>query len=449
MGSEEGVGVSLGWQGFVSKPLPALLGSAVYVGACALFVLIVFLRGGPNPAETDAHAVTLPTTAISHGDLRSAARETVVPNPPGYPLLTAPLVLALRPWVGSPRWCDDKPVPSILRKLGNQYFRTILGPCTAEHGQDHGKPYPIWYRSQGILAILGWIVLAAGAVLFLRAAGAGRGIGELLLVLMLAVLPAASDAIAQTFHPQDLMSVGFACAGMAQASRRRWVLVGVLFGVAFLCKQFAVLPLLAVLAAAPTARARAWVFVAAGAVVAGGVVPFYLVAPDATVRAMTAVYVAGVNFVSTPTVVGVLSILEKTKLEIARDAPIVMAAVLVVWARRRAGASLLAPVPLAGLCLACLSTRLVFEISLLNYYFLAVAVALLLLDFTRRRLPVWSVAWIVATRFVLTPMVSHVPLTLTALLFLAAALIPIGIGLSQVPVATSRSAPAHSQSVRS
>ena len=41
----------------------------------------------------------------------------------------------------------------------------------------------------------------------------------------------------------------------------------------------------------------------------------------------------------------------------------------------------------------------------------------------------WSVGWIVATRFVLTPLAPHVALTLTAALFLVAALVPIGLGL--------------------
>ncbi len=434
--------MSVWWRGFVSRPLPTPLRLAVHIAGCVVFVAILFVRGGPNPAETDAHAVTLPTTAISHGDLRGAERETLVPNPPGYPLLTAPFVLALRPWIGSPRWCDDKPIPSILRRVGNQYFRSILGPCTARHGADHGKPYPIWYRSQAVLAILGWIVLVEGAVTFLRAAGSGGGVGEALLVVALAVLPAASDAIAQTFHPQDLMSVGLICAGMSQALRRRWMVVGVLFGAAFLCKQFAILPVLAVLAAAPRGRARARVVVAAVGIVAAGVVPFYVVAPVDTVRAMTAVYVSGVNLVKTPTVVGLLDILEKTKLEIARDAPIALAALLALWARRRAGADLLSPVPLVGVCLACLATRLVFEISLLNYYFLAVGVVLLLLDFTRKRPPLWSVMWIVGTRFLLTPLVSRVPLTLIAVLFLVAALVPIGLGLTQkVAVSSSSTVP--------
>ena len=164
------------------------------------------------------------------------------------------------------------------------------------------------------------------------------------------------------------------------------------------------------LAAAPGWQARARVVVPVGAVVAAAVVPFYVVAPVDTVRAMTAVFVAGVRLEKTPTVVGLLDMAEKTKLTVARDAPIVLAAVLVVWARWRAAHRLLAPRPLVGLALACLATRLVFEISLLNYYFLAVGVALVLLDVIGRRLPVWSVGWIVATRFVLTPLAPHVAL---------------------------------------
>jgi hypothetical protein len=191
--------------------------------------------------------------------------------------------------------------------------------------------------------------------------------------------------------------------------------------------------LLAVLAAAPGWRARARVVVPVVGVVALGVIPFYLVAPVDTVRAMTAVFVSGVTMERTPTLIGLLAITENVKLEIARDAPIVAAGLLVMWARWRAGGALLSPPALVGLGVACLATRLVFEISLLNYYFLAVGAGLLLLDFTARRIPVWSVTWIVATRFVLSPLAAHVSLTLTAALFLVAALVPIALGLVHVP----------------
>jgi hypothetical protein len=433
--------VSDWWRRLDTKPIPTRLRLLAHAGACAIFVIVIFVRGGPNPAETDAHAVTFPTTAISHGDLRGAERQTLVPDPPGYPLLMAPLVAAFRPWIGSPRWCDDKPIPAILREPGAAFFRSILMPCATQHHTDRGRPLPIWYRSQAVLALLGWIVLAVGSVILLRAAGAGGGPAEALLVVALALLPAASDAIAQTYHPQDLMSVGLACAGISQALRRRWFLVGALFAAAFLCKQFAILPLFAVVAAAPAWRARVRILVPAAGVVALGVLPFYVVAPVDTVHALTAVYVAGVKFVRTPTLVGVLAIQERLKLQIARDAPVVAAAALGMWAWWRARSRLLAPAPLVGLALACLATRLVFEVGILNYYFLAVGVVLLLLDLTCRRPPLWSVAWIVASRYALPWFVPHAPAGLTASMFAVVALVPIGLGLAQVPAQARTSLP--------
>jgi hypothetical protein len=72
-----------------------------------IFVIILTVRGGPISAQNDARAVTLPSTAVSHGSWRTAEEETVVPNPPGYPLLVAPVVVLLRQWIGSPVWCSD------------------------------------------------------------------------------------------------------------------------------------------------------------------------------------------------------------------------------------------------------------------------------------------------------------------------------------------------------
>ena len=421
-------------------PADVVLRSSVrvclWVLAGGLFFVILLVRGGPNPAETDAHAVTVPATDISHGDLAAAARATLVPNPPGYPLITAPLVLIFRPWIGSPHWCDDKPVPTILQGSapGDAYFRSILMPCTAQATAAH--PLPKWYKSQALLTILGWVVLTLGGVSLLRAAGSGGGVREVALVVALTILPATSDAIAQTYHPQDLMSVGFGCLGMAQALRRRWLACGVIFGIAFLCKQFALLALIAVLAGAPSWPARVKAVGAAVVMVVLAIVPFYVVAPVATGHALSAVYVSGVAVVKTTTVIGLLGISEQHKLEIAHDAPIVAAAMvagLAAWRRRRA---LLSPVPLVGLAVACLALRLVFEIGLLNYYLLAVGVMLLLLDFCSRRLPVWSVAWIVASRYGLAWLAAHASPSVIAGCYEAAALAGLALGLIPVIRAT-------------
>ena len=412
------------------RTVPTWARRAVVCGSCALFLLIIFVRGGPNPAETDAHADTLAATAISHGDLSAAERATLVPNPPGYPLLTAPFVLVLRPWVGAPRWCDDKPVPPTLRSgPGSAFYRAIFAPCGAPATP---PSRPLWYRSQALLTVLGFAVLAVGAILLMRAAGAGRGWRECVLVVALALLPATTDAVAQTFHPQDLMSVGFAFMGIAQALRRRWLMVGIAFGVAFVCKQFALLPLIGVLAAAPTWRARLLCVLPAAGVIGVVVLPFYIVDPADTVHALSAVYVAGVTVVKTTTVLGQLGIGEQAKLEIARDGPLACTVVLAYLCRRLRGPRLLETEALLGLVVACFAVRLVFEVGLLDYYFLAVGAALLALDICCARVPVRTIGWVVATRFGLTWVAAHASPMLTAWLYLGLALVPVAMGLACV-----------------
>jgi hypothetical protein len=414
------------------RTLPLSARAAFALGAAGLFFVILLVRGGPNPAETDAHAVTLPTTAISHGELRAAEQDTLVPNPPGYPLLMSPFVLVLRPWIGAPRWCDDKPFPAIGSPAIARYFRSVLDPCSGQSALRPSLRRPVWYRSQALLVVLAWAVLAGGAVLLIQAAGTGMGWEESLLVVGLALLPASTDAVAQSFHPQDLMSVGLSCAGMAQALRRRWVLVGLAFGAAFLCKQFAILPFVAVLAAAPSWRDRGRSFGTALGLVAVGVLPFYVADPTDTLHAMSAVYVAGVNVVKTSTMLGLLGINEHLKLEIARDAPLVGAVLLAWWARWRRPHGLLAPVPLVGLALACLALRLVFEVSILDYYYLAVGATLLILDFVRGRVPLLAAAWIVATRYGVNWVITTASPPVIAWVFLAAALVAAGIGVALV-----------------
>ena len=232
----------------LTRRIPTVALVVVYLAALGVFVGIVGLRGGPSVG--DAYGVTKPATALANGDLGAAAHDAVLPQPPGYALLTSPFVLALRPLIGSPTWCDAQ-VPAVTR---------VFSPwCAPAQLATHR-----WYRSQAVLGLVAWLVLVVGSVGLLRAAGAGGGLAEALLVMLLAAIPAASDAVVETFHPQDLVCVGLGAAAIAQALRRRWVATGVLFGVAFLCKQFALLPLVAVVVAVPGWRdehascARRW-----------------------------------------------------------------------------------------------------------------------------------------------------------------------------------------------
>jgi len=386
---------------------------AVYLAALAVFVGVVAVRGGPSLG--DAYGVTRPTAALAQGDLGAAAHLSVLPQPPGYVYLASPFVAALRPVVGATTWCDAR-VPALVR--------VFMGQCTARQLAAHR-----WYRSQALLGVLAWLVLAAGCASLLRAAGAGGGALEIVLVLALAALPAASDAIVETFHPQDIVCVGLTFAAVAAALRRRWALAGALFGVAFLCKQFALLPLAAVVVCAPGWRERARVVVPAAAVLCCGLAPFLAVDADGTWRTLTAVNAGGAENLTTGTVLGLTGLSVTAKLYVARDGPILLALALAWWARRRWHGSRPDPLSVVGLATACLAGRLVLELAFASYYLLAVGAGLLVLDLAARRLPVASVAWIVLCSLVVEPAggqpTSHTDAVLALMLSLGALLVGV------------------------
>jgi len=388
----------------------------VYLFALGLFVGIVSLRGGP--AVDDAFGVTRPAAALASGDLAAAARASILPQPPGYALLSAPFVAALPSVVGSPTWCDDQ-VPAVVRALWK--------PCAV-----HEIAHQHWYRSQALLGLLAWVVLAVGAVWLLRAAGAGGGLAELVLVLGLAALPAASDGIVETFHPQDLVCTGLIAAGMAQALRRRWVLSGVAFGVALLCKQFALLALVPVLAVAPGWRSRVGMLGPVVAVVGAGVLPFYVVDPSGTLHTLGAVDAQGVASLTTGTVLGLTHFSESAKLVVARDGPVLFASLLALWAWWRLRGQVVRPTTVVGLAAACLAGRLVFEVWFASYYLLATACTLVVLDLVAGRWPLWSFVWIALTAVMEARAGGQPTGTASAVLALVAALAAVGLALRDV-----------------
>ena len=196
--------------------------------------------------------------------------------------------------------------------------------------------------------------------------------------MFLAFLPSASSAIVQLYHPQDILSLGLAAWGLAQTLRRRWVVAGALFGLAFLSKQFAVLLLLPALVAAPDLRARARLAAAAAAVFAAGILPFAVAAPRATLDNLSGFSAGGA--IAGSTVLSLLGVTGSVASAVARDAPVVFAALVCLWAVSRYGSALGAPVPLVSLTLACVGSRLVFESVIFPYYLLATSVIFFMLD---------------------------------------------------------------------
>jgi hypothetical protein len=83
--------------------------------------------------------------------------------------------------------------------------------------------------------------------------------------------------------------------------------------------------------------------------------------------------------------------------------PIVLSMVLARWAVRRLGQSVLEPIPLVSLIATSLSLRLAFEENLFGYYFMALVVALVVLEVVRGRIRERLVAWLVLVQLAFWP----------------------------------------------
>jgi len=402
--------------------------------ATACFVGIVTVRQGP-PSGGDTAPLTSVTSALSTGQLGAAASNDSLPNPPGYALLTSPLVAVFRSLIGSPTWCTT-PTRAAALRLEPAYrldptFATDVDECGSRDRLADGAvgpPLPPWYRAQGVLGLLAWLVLAVAGLALLRAAGAdtlGRQAG---LLVFLAFLPAASSAIVQLYHPQDIVSLGLAIGGLAQTLRRRWVLAGVLFGLAFITKQFAVLVLIPALASAPDLRSRVRMVLLAVAVFGAAIIPFMVSAPRATLDNLSGFSAGGAAAGST--VLTLLGVTGNVASAVARDAPVAFAAAASIWAVRRLGRSLGRPEALVALVLACVGSRLVFESVIFPYYLLATSVFFFILDLVARRSPYQSLAWCAAAAFfvALRPANDAVDAFGTLLL----AVISVGAGFAEV-----------------
>ena len=373
------------------------------VATAVCYIGIITIRQGP-PSGGDTAPLTSVTSELSSGHLRAAAADTSLPNPPGYALLTSPLVAAFPSLAGSPTWCTTATRAAPMRLLPafqhDPTFASDVAECgspTRRPDGTPGPPLPFWYRAQGVLGVLAWLVLVAGSLALLRAAGAdtlGRKAG---LLVYLAFLPAASSAIVQLFHPQDIVSLGLAAAGLAQTFRRRWVFAGVLFGAAFLTKQFALLIMVPALFAAPDIKARLRTAVPAVAVFGAGLLPFLLAAPRATLENLSGF--SGGGAVAGSTVLTLVGVTGSVASAVARDAPVVFAVVVCLWARQRLGGTLGRPQNLVALALACVASRLVFESAIFPYYLLAASVLFFMLDLVARRSPYRSLAWSASAAF--------------------------------------------------
>ncbi|MHB1568612.1 MAG: hypothetical protein ACYC0H_05355, partial [Solirubrobacteraceae bacterium] len=347
-----------------------------------VFLSVAVALGGPT--EGDSAEVVYGTWAVAHGRLEcvypavTQHMNFVLANPfalaaPAYPLLSGVLAYLLR--LG-----HAVPFPS---------------SATLGAGCSHGVTAMYhWSAASGVilptvrLGYLSWAVLLAGVVCLVRASSR-RGTGwEVIAGFLVAVAPPVVMCLTYFFHPQDLLAMGLALLATGSFVRGRLALSGVLIGCAVLAQQFAVLAAVALLILAGRRGGRRLLAGAAVGVIA-------IDAPFVAVSGWRAVKTAVLGSSRVGLVSGAHggTVLFSTGLTgpldflVARVVPIVGAAVLAWWAVRATGEDARAPVSLVTAVVSGgLVLRLVFEVNLFGYYFMASVVGLVVLEVLRGQL---------------------------------------------------------------
>jgi Glycosyltransferase family 87 len=370
----------------LDRPLPARQCVLGWVVATIVFFGIVALLGGPT--VNDAQESMYSTWAVQHGDFACAyppapsGHLKIYPNyapgpysPPLWPLISGGLA----------------EVTGLGKALPFPSQAQLGAGCSHAFAAIYhwARPTRVLYSTIGF-GYLTWFAVLAGAVAVLRAAGRGRTGWEVAGVVLIALLPSGWDALMNEYHPQDLLALGLLLGALACGLRRSWLWAGILIGLAVSSQQFALLALAPLFVVAP-GRAR-W-RLAVGAVAAWLVVAVPFITQSR--RAFNAVTIGTGNSPSYGgTWVRFLHLSGAPLVLVSRVLPIVAAIALAWWLLAKLDEKVLDPVPLLSLITVCLSLRLVFEQNMFGYYFMAMAVLLVLLEVVDGRLRGELLAWV-------------------------------------------------------
>jgi hypothetical protein len=333
-----------------------------------------------GPSQADAFESVFSTWAIAHGHMACAYPPG---NGAGFPFI-------------APLWPLLSGGISAIARIGNGVpfpSTSALGPhcTTAIRAMSQWSTRSGALTSTVLLGYFGWLALMGGVIAVLRASGRGRCGWEPMALILIACIPPVFMPIQRFFHPQDLLAMGLVLGGVACVRRGSWVWAGALLGLACTSQQFALLVLAPLFVFVPAKRRVRF----AGAGIAAAALTVLPMVAVTSGRALGPALIGSGNMPSAGgTVLWELHLHGALLVAISRVLPIALAMTVAWWARRRIGPAVLEPVPLIALVATSLCFRLIFEQNLFGYYFMALAVALVLLDAIRGHIRGQLVAWI-------------------------------------------------------
>lgn len=371
---------------WLDQPLSRKRCQIGWLVAIIVFLGLTALIGGP--VQGDASVSVYSTWFIAHGHLACAYEIPRVNslNPlvdpytriaPLYPVLTGIVAAILR--LG-----HSVPFPSSAQMGPHCVHGTLAVYHWAVNSNVINPTIRIGY--------LAWLALMAGVIAILRVSGRGQTRWEPLTLLLVAVVPPVAMCLTEYFHPQDLLAMGLILFGVARAREGKWMWAGIFFGLALATNQFALLAWAALFFGVPKnqrIRFLSWTVVAAAVID----LPFVILTSG---RAFGAVVFSSGSLVSPlgGTLVWEAHIRGVALFIVSRVLPPILALGLGWWAARRLGPRILEPVPLMSLIATALTLRLVLESNLWGYYFMPLAVMLIVLDVANHRFRRYVLVWV-------------------------------------------------------
>jgi hypothetical protein len=373
---------------WLDRPLSGWSCALGWFIALAIFVGLTTLLGGVT--DLDALLSTYSSWFIAHGNFACAyppgSSVEIALTAPLYTLIAGGLAVLFRVGHGVPF-----PTPAAL---GPRCLNWI-GPI--RHWASHTSALTPTLR----FGYFGWLVLMVGVVAVLRASRRGKSGWEPLTLILIACTPPVFMCLQYLFHPQDLLAMGLLLCGVAAVQRERWILAGVVLGLALSAQQFSILALVALLVLAPNAGR---IKMAAAAVVTWTIVVLPLVLLTSGRALRVAIVGSGLAGAQDKSLTWELHLTGSAAIDVWRLLPIVISAGFAYWTLRRIGPAALDPVPLMALIATSLSLRLVFEEGLYGYYFMAVAVSLIIHDVLHRGFRIELLAWLALIVLVFDPL---------------------------------------------
>ncbi len=368
------LGDALRQAAFLDAPLSLRRRVLVWIVATGIFVLSLVCWYQRSGDVRDVLESAVPTMAL----IQSKPQCAYPPNvwsavPPLYPVLASGVMAATG--VGAADARATRFAPGSCRVPGSGPTQVPVLPLV-------------------VIGAFAWPVLMFGCISLLGALDKSRTRWEALALGLLACLPPLASALVRYLHPEDIYAMAMILAALGAAVRSRWLVAGLLIGIACCFKQFSLLPAVPLLVAAPR-RGRLRYAIGASAAAAAILVPLAACMGSRMLAVMRGVD-ATPTFVGSA-LVGRLGLHALAVTMVARVLPLAVAGAVALWARSRLGDAVASPGPLVALVAVSLVLRLVFEVSLFGYYFLATVVMLIVLDVALGRIRLETICWVVAS----------------------------------------------------